>query len=1090
MLRSNQPVPPERWAEEMGETAFAGVAHILSLLDADDGRAQTDGFGIRIAHSAVAALTEPQANCLNLPPAVPFFLNLRAEHLITDPDFNLRLRWIDYASRPKQTSRRGSILTVDGQHYRIPEPLFSITEAAEVFRLSDTRDDGRRLAAFARIQELFPDDAKKKLALDPYMRDLRVLHATAFSLSLKTDGRSFQFDPILFGRHVAARAKRREEIIGDDSDAGNDIISEAEGLLTDHQQRIFALDRFLRHPEARDRYVIESGVYVYLDDALKDALSVVRKLQLAEDEIRKKFARAPQLFLKEALHDRYGDDAVEHLFIETEQYSERVVGIDLWAPPVLPWIIPDPNDWLPERFGVRVGDKYVTLAADDLPKLRQSVEAALDRGDPKVSFNGEELPANRDTLDALSSLIGVVRPTPEIAPHRPQGEQRQKHVLVVSENFEQIDFVRDLKPRTDHGDFEVPAAVKTSLKPHQKVGIAWLHRTWSKGYPGVLLADDMGLGKTFQLLVFLAWLKEKAGGPATSRNEPLLVVAPTGLLKNWEDEHDLHLHAPGLGQLCRAYGSHLGRLKTQRLRDIETGMPALDDSALRESDWVLTTYETLRDYHFSFAKVRFACAALDEMQKVKNPACLLARAAKTINAGFIIGLTGTPIENRLEDLWAIMDILSPGRLGDLKNFSATYKPENSESLEGLRSMLLDETGDDPPPVLRRLKADHLEGLPQKHVHVRRREMPEHQAKAYAEVVARAKSDNSGRMLETLHHLRGLSLHPVWPQTSTISNQDAYISQSARLAETFDILDEIAKRREKALIFLESLDMQYQLALIIKQRYGLEKRPMQINGEVSGDKRKKTVDIFQKQNSGFDVLILSPKAGGVGLTLTAANHVIHLSRWWNPAVEDQCTDRIYRIGQNQPIHVYYPMAVHPDYGDASFDEVLNGLLERKRSLGHRMLVPPVNLKEDEAWFAEHLTRKNEPHIDPADLGDIDHMEPQQFERWALSRMGPFGYVSDQTPRSHDRGADGVMVHRETKHRVMVQCKLRQDETQLCGDSPIDDLLRARTAYGPGAPTLVALTNATDFTDKAKRRAREYGVVLAARNVLREWPLGCL
>jgi SNF2 family DNA or RNA helicase len=179
---------------------------------------------------------------------------------------------------------------------------------------------------------------------------------------------------------------------------------------------------------------------------------------------------------------------------------------------------------------------------------------------------------------------------------------------------------------------------------------------------------------------------------------------------------------------------------------------------------------------------------------VKNPASLLARAAKTINSGFIVGLTGTPIENRLEDLWAIMDVLDPGRLGDLKSFSAIYKPQESTSLERLRAMLLDDTGDDPAPVLRRLKADHLEGLPEKHIHLRRRKMPEAQAKAYTEVVTRAKSDAAGRMLETLHHLRGISLHPVWPQTSTINSPDAYISQSARLAETFDILDRQASRK--------------------------------------------------------------------------------------------------------------------------------------------------------------------------------------------------------------------------------------------------------------------------------------------------------
>jgi SNF2 family DNA or RNA helicase len=160
-----------------------------------------------------------------------------------------------------------------------------------------------------------------------------------------------------------------------------------------------------------------------------------------------------------------------------------------------------------------------------------------------------------------------------------------------------------------------------------------------------------------------------------------------------------------------------------------------------------------------------------------------------------------------------------------------------------------------------------------------------------------------------------------------------------LAETFSILDEIHARREQLLIFLESLDLQDHLALIIKNRYGLKRRPMQIDGEIAGEKRQSIVDEFQSNKREFDAMILSPRAGGVGLTLTSANHVIHLSRWWNAAVEDQCTDRVYRIGQSQTVRVYYPIAVHPHYGDGSFDILLDKLLAEKRELSKRMLIPP-------------------------------------------------------------------------------------------------------------------------------------------------------
>ena len=136
------------------------------------------------------------------------------------------------------------------------------------------------------------------------------------------------------------------------------------------------------------------------------------------------------------------------------------------------------------------------------------------------------------------------------------------------------------------------------------------------------------------------------------------------------------------------------------------------------------------------------------------------------------------------------------------------------------------------------------------------------------------------------------------------------------------------------------------------------------------------------------MILSPRAGGVGLTLTSANHVIHLSRWWNPAVEDQCTDRVYRIGAKRDVHVYYPLAVHPLYSEGSFDELLHALLERKRLLSHRMLVPPVDPEADRQWFANHLGRPEAPSQSD-DVAEVDLMEPNSFEQWALRRCVAFG-----------------------------------------------------------------------------------------------------
>lgn len=1084
ILRRPQAVPVDRWAEQVAEQAFSGVSRVLALLEDTESAVERTNDGLFLDHATIAALTEPQALGLGLPPATPFFLQVETENLITDPDFRVIARWIGDANRLMRTRRRGAFLVAEEREYRIPQPLYHLIEAIDRFQASNTSEQDTRLERLAHLQSLIPEEANSQLSVGSYFNSFRILHATAFSLRLTTDGGSFNFDPILFGRRVVER-----------SHAETGTISEAEGLLTEHHQQVFESERFRSFGVARPSYVIERGIYVYLDPPLRDALTMVRQMQGADHETRRSFARSPQRFLKEALSESLSDDEVERLFIETEQYSERVVDIGIWTPPVLPWVKKDPNDWLPERFGLQIGDQYVTLTLDDIVPLRERIKTAIENGIGFVEFGEDRIkvPANLETDTALGSLLPIIRPANDEGDRtegnsyaaRDNGSPSEKRVLIVQENFDGVGFRRKVSPRSE-ADGGIPAAIHPALKKHQLSGLAWLQDTWKRGYPGVLLADDMGLGKTLQALAFLAWLREigAAGKGNGRRSGPILIVAPTGLLANWMKEHDLHLHEPGLGEVCRAYGRHLSVLKSQGGCNGAHGAANLDHKRIQSADWVLTTYETLRDYHLSFAAIPFACVVFDEMQKVKSPTSLLTRTAKTVNADYVIGLTGTPIENQLTDLWCIFDIIDPGRLGDLRTFSATYKSDDLNALEELRKRLLEPTDEAPPPVLRRMKADHLDGLPNKRIHIRKRQMPEGQAKIYAEIVTKAKQPEAGPILETLHLLRGISLHPIWPPAGEIPDPESYIAASARLSETFQILDDIASKREKVLIFLESLDLQHHLALLIKKRYELPRLPMQINGEVTGEKRQRLVDNFQAERGKFDVMILSPRAGGVGLTLTSANHVIHLSRWWNPAVEDQCTDRIYRIGQDQTVHVYYPMAIHPLYGESSFDELLHTLLERKRNLSRRMLVPPVDLAADQKWFADNLGCPRVP-IEPIDLADIDVMEPAMFERWVLGRSAMLGWEVAQTPRSHDGGADGLLFHRESGARAIVQCKHKQSIHATCGPDAIDDLLRARNNFGESA-RLFALTNASQFSRTAQDRAQRYGIRLIARDELRFWP----
>jgi SNF2 family DNA or RNA helicase len=216
-------------------------------------------------------------------------------------------------------------------------------------------------------------------------------------------------------------------------------------------------------------------------------------------------------------------------------------------------------------------------------------------------------------------------------------------------------------------------------------------------------------------------------------------------------------------------------------------------------------------------------------------------------------------------------------------------------------------------------------------------MPAVQAAAYRRAVELARRQSKGDVLRALQAIRAISLHPL--EADQAADAD-FVDASARWQLAFEILGEIARRAEKALIFLETIALQPVLATLIQKRFGLERQPMIINGQVAGNKRQQRVQAFQQGDAGFDTIILGPRAAGLGLTLTAANHVMHLSRWWNPAVEDQCTDRVYRIGQDRPVIVHIPQAIYPENPESSFDRRLHELLQKKRALSRDLLAPPA------------------------------------------------------------------------------------------------------------------------------------------------------
>ncbi len=988
---SSETVPAAQWPKLAPPAGLAALAVARSL---DEHQIIECEDGITLPPKTVAGLEEMDAYAIGLPPATALTLQLRSSGSIAKGTVTVETKWVRRGGLPVRADVEGARTRESGRTGRIPEPIYSAFRAALAVNVADTPDERR--AAFAALRSQLGEEIAQGINADGFIERVRIAYAANFSLDAKTDHGRFNFDPVLFSRNIVANSE-------------GDLVDETEASLLTPQDTVHFQQRFRRQGGGRRSYLLSDGTLLFLDPLLGKALDIVRAKQTGTSQEKREFLRSPQKVLREELQldETEDDQAADRLFIETQQFSDRVSGIEVWHKPVLPWIKPKSNSWLPEGFGLRVGEppdaKHIELAPGEAQAIAEDVEQAIEKGSETIAWGNETIPATHATLQSVRALAELEH---QMALEkggdnkaRDGEEPLETFFLQVGENFEQLDYARLPRPAFDIATFEtppLPQGLISSPKPHQMEAYAWLTEAWQRKLPGVLLADDMGLGKTFQALMFLLWLRQSSDKPG-----PVLIVAPTGLLRNWQAEIAQHLEHDAIGPVIEAFGSNLGAYRIKAGSDIRGGTSSLDVADWDKACIVLTTYETMRDYHMSFARVRFASIVYDEIQKLKNPASQMTRAAKTLNGRLQIAMTGTPVENRLQDLWSIADTVYPGFLGSSRDFESTYNTSDHDQLSKLQEQLIVRDSGLPPFMLRRMKDEILSGLPQKRSEKYAVEMPPAQAKAYDMVLARARalreSGEQGAMLKVLHMLRGTSLHPEPPRG--ITNIDDYIHRSARLQKTFEILEEIRNRKEKVLLFCEDLEMQAFLAMAIQERFELGKRPMCISGKVPGYKRQDMVSAFQRSPASFDVLILSPKAGGVGLTITAANNVIHLSRWWNPAVEDQATDRAYRIGQTRPVTIHIPMAVHPDpaIGPSSFDQRLDALMERKRELSRGLLMPSESDRDVEDLLSDVLDGRGTAGVDSTSYGTpSNEIETSSEERSAAEIAAIF---APQPPEPH-------------------------------------------------------------------------------------------
>lgn len=449
-----------------------------------------------------------------------------------------------------------------------------------------------------------------------------------------------------------------------------------------------------------------------------------------------------------------------------------------------------------------------------------------------------------------------------------------------------------------------PAGLMGQLRHYQAYGYAWLMHLRSIGC-GACLADDMGLGKTVQVLAYFLKLKEDNAAQGVH-----LLVCPTSLLANWQAE--IKRFAPGLN----VYVHHGAARDWDHV-----------SSGSKSMDVVMTTYATLVRDLDAFRSMDFDCVVVDEAQNIKNSDTKQAQALRMIRAVHRIALTGTPIENRLEELWALMDFLNPGYLGSLswfrKTFSNLVQGRGGQSATKLQLLLR-------PVLLRRRKTDPdiQTELPEKWEVEERAYLTSEQAAMYQAFVDQLFSgirgpdvtsmSRRGRILATLVRLKQVCDHPC-----LISGGAPTVRRSGKLRQLVDLLSTVIDEGECGLIFTQFREMGEILCDTLEAEFGV--RPKFLHGGLTAAARGEMVDAFQSGLDPSPFLVLSLRAGGVGLNLTRANHVFHFDRWWNPAVEDQATDRAYRIGQTKDVQV------HKMICSGTLEERIDQLIMSKREL---------------------------------------------------------------------------------------------------------------------------------------------------------------
>ena len=868
----------------------------------DNGYAYASKEGCLLPYENIYLLDEDERILLGVPQPYDKAMRLVGTSMLNLSDFEYKVEFLTYVPDGELIvcERGGNILVKGRDKYLLNEAQYALLNRVDAFNstLEEDKTTDYNLRCFAEIKALAEQAGCQ---LDSYLENENVYAPERIKIEIGRDDEGFTVEPAV-------------------------DIEENDKFQTyfDKMRKVQA-----QYPVQREN---GERVRIVLNKEQKENLHYLKEQcgkHKTREEIQKMIEQPTEYFDPNA-------------FDLSELYSDRVIEIGVYKPKFYPFICPYKSCWI---AGASVetpqnGTTKVTINnEEELEKLKREIQSAKENKKGIVEYNNTQLDIE-DAMFLAQTAEKQLKDPSQPAKVESENGNEARNVLIIEENAEELGFA--VKERAiEKGDkytlFTDPFLQEGfSLKDHQKEGVAWLQHLYKSKASGCLMADDMGLGKTLQILYFIDWHSRKY-----ANHKPYLIVAPISLLENWKNEYERFFMQP--------------RMKINMLtsKDVTRKFDKSIVDKMQKMDIILTNYESLRISQLNFCAVEFAVVALDEAQKIKSPGTLVTNAAKALKCNFKIAMTGTPVENSLLDLWCIMDFCVPGLLGNAKAFAAQYQnPLKKEDTDivALGNEVHDKLG---VYFMRRLKKDAAKDLPDKIELKEKVLMPPVQKEAYASVVNDYTSGIQPNMLVTIMHLREVSEHPYLYDSTLLNHEtDEIVDTSARLQATIKFLDEIKKKEEKVIIFVERKETQKMLQKLCLKRYGIITKI--INGDTPSivkrnmpnkQSRQSSIDEFQAVD-GFNVIIMSPVAAGMGLNVTAANHVIHYSRHWNPAKENQATDRAYRIGQTKDVFVYYPMAVRSDI--KSFDETLDDLLSRKTSLATSTIFPTerVEVKQEE------------------------------------------------------------------------------------------------------------------------------------------------